>query len=328
MTYRSVEGEGGGVNRGFEQLSPMSLPPETQQLQKLQGDLKSLGFMAGELVKRVDSLGRQANILVTGPSASNKSVIIGILRHLIESSGFETEKMKEGKVSALAHPGGRDQQVEHVSQARVILWESTIVLPVRREDLDLYVEVQGSIWKRIDRLDEKMGSLEFAQLVGGAPPRTQRIEGREPDLILDTDAMTIQVEQSGWVTRQIEAGWRQSLTGTNIPLPSNEENTLLQSKLKSLSETGLGEHLTQEQIGYLAIRLIRESLKNLPDGRCAIYIPRINLILGERVTSKIPVERVQSLLEGEELFAVSDNPQSQRMGSLSQQNTWLIPKRV
>lgn len=297
------------------------------ELQKLSESLVSMGRMMGELMKKVDTLGRPATILITGPPASKKSTFVGIMRHLLESSGFNTEKVKDGKISELHKPGGAGEFKGPSPDTKVVLWETTIVLPKNMREVDLYIGLQGDVNTRVSRLTQKTGSMEFAQIAGGGPLMAIKSQTRNPDIIVNTDAITLEFEQGGGVARLIHEGWRQALAGTQIPVPTDEENQFLQEKMSVLRKVGLGQYLTPHQMAFLAIRLRPDATKKLPDGRDAVLMSRINLVIGESTTSKIPVEEIGPLGKEESFYAIASRPTGQTAADANRPQTWLTTKR-
>jgi hypothetical protein len=343
-------GEAGGGGGGpLERIEPLP-PNESPEVRKLRGGLEEAGFRLGEVVKRLGSLGRHANVLITGPSASKKSTILGVMRHLVESSGIQSEKMKEGKVSTLVNPKGSVLFEAAAHGTEVVFWESTTVTPPKAQDIDFYLEIQGSPGVRVNRLSEKTGSYEFALQVVETSQRGQKVPGREPDMVLDTDAIGIDMEHSGWVTRRLQDGWRKSLEGSGIPVPKDEENPALQSKIATLRKIGMDRQLSAGQVEFIAVRLRPESIIRLKDGRDAVYLPRISLIVGERFTQRIPIEAVEvadppptepadTTALGPDsymrfipptrhsFYAVSEKPTGLTLDAISTPNSWLTTKK-
>jgi hypothetical protein len=329
-------------------INPMT-SAETPQVKQLREGLIEAGYRLGEVVKRLDSLGRHANVLITGPSASKKSTILGVMRHLVESSGIQSEKMKEGKMSTLVNPKGGADFSGPAHGTEVIFWESTTVLPPKVQDIDFYLEIVGTPGVRADRLSQKTGSYEFAMQVVETSLKGQPVPGRVPDLVLDTDPVRLEMEHSGWVTRQLQEGWRKSLEGSGLPLPKDEENAALQAKIALLGKVGLDRHLSPDQVQFIAVRLRPESIMRLKDGRDAIYLPRINLIIGELFTQKVPIMPVDvkdppeatqeptNPLEASYLqfipptrhsfYAVSETPTGMCLDAISTPNSWLTTKK-
>jgi hypothetical protein len=315
---------------------------ESPELRKLGSDLVEVGFMLGETVKKIEKLGRPANILLSGPSASKKSTILGILRHLAESSGFQSEKAKEGKKSTLMNPKGTNDLLEPAEGTQIVFWESTTILPPRNGEIDFYLEIEGTPGARLSRLSEKTGSYEFALQVVETSTKGQRTEGVTPNMIVNTDPITLELEHSGWVTRKLQEGWRKSFEGSGIPAPTNEENTALQEKITLLKNIGLDKHLNPGQMEFIAVRLRPESIIALKDGRKAAYVPRINLIIGEKFTGNIPLKEIgvreppEATSDENTQFApgfmpttshtfyvISDGPSARKMADVSAPNSWV-----
>ncbi len=319
----------GDSHGGFDpKLAPEPKPLnlESEPMQRLREELHKAGYMFGELMKGVETLGRPANILVTGPSASKKSTIVGIMRFLAESCGFNTEKVKEGRMSTLIEPKGVEDYTAAATGTQIVLFEATKVLPKNIEQMDLYLEITGSVGARLMRLDEKTGSYEFAQQVVGASTKAERKEGRNPDLVINTDPVSIRFEHEGGILSFLREGLVKSLDGSGIKLPEDSENELLKKRLETLKILGLDRHMTAQQVHFLAVRLRQESVKTLEDGRAAVYMPRVTLILGERVTEKIPVEQIE-VLGPETRYAISKSDSGVKIESWHCPNTWLTEKR-
>ncbi len=322
---------------------------ESTETRRLREGLVEAGYRLGEVAKSLTRLGRPANVLITGPSGSKKSTVLGVMRHLVESSGFPSEKMKDGRVSTLVNPKGSVAYTAAGEGTAIIFWEATKTLPHGVGGIDFYLEIEGSPGARIERLSNKTGSYEFALQVVETSQRAERLKDREPDLVINTDPLKIEMEQGGWVTRALRDGWVKSLEGSGINVPTDEENTHLQSKVSMLRRLGLGGYLSASQIEFIAVRLRSESVIEIEGGREAVYLPRINLIIGERATGKIPLEPVNvdnppphkaEPSSGPEepylrhippsphaFYAISAGPSDTHLDSISRPNTWLTTKR-
>jgi hypothetical protein len=315
---------------------------ESPELRKLGSDLVEAGYLLGETVKKIEKLGRPANILITGPSASKKSTILGILRHLAESSGFKSEKAKEGKKSTLINPKGTNDLLTPAEGTQIVFWESTTILPQKKGEIDFFLEIEGTPGVRLSRLSEKTGSYEFAMQVVETSTKGQRPEGVTPNRTINTDPITLELEHSGWITRKLQEGWKKSFDGSDIPAPTAEENTALQEKITLLKNIGLDRHLNPGQIEFIAVRLRPESIITLKDGRKAAYVPRINLIIGEKFTGNIPLKEIDVTEPPEAtrdesrqfapgfmptthhtFYVVSEGPSRRKMGDISAPNSWV-----
>ncbi|MCX6695288.1 MAG: hypothetical protein NTU61_03230, partial [Candidatus Altiarchaeota archaeon] len=188
---------------GFEGLPPKELNPE---LMKLRADLNEVGRLIGEAILKQESLGRPLNVLFTGPPASKKSTLVAITRHLMESSGLKVEKVKDGRPSEIGYTNMQSEYSGPRKGTHVVVYETTTQLPKNMDEIDVYVELSGDPARRALRLADKTGSYEFAQIAVSGPQKAQRSPVRQPDIVVNTDSITIQMEQDGLVTRFIQEG--------------------------------------------------------------------------------------------------------------------------
>ncbi|MCX6694988.1 MAG: hypothetical protein NTU61_01665, partial [Candidatus Altiarchaeota archaeon] len=149
----------------------------------------------------------------------------------------------------------------------------------------------------------------------------QRSPVRQPDIVVNTDPITIQMEQDGVVTRFIQEGYFKAVENTRLRIPPDEQNLLLQQKIQAIREVGLDKHLTPEQTKFLATRLRQEAIQQ-SEGETSISINRINLILGENVTQKIRVEPIF----GTNHYVISDDS-PQTLADPTHPTAWLTKRR-
>jgi len=312
----------------------LDIGQQSDPLKVLEASIEEIGFKLGRIVSRyiqTEPKENHINVLITGPPASKKSTFIGLMRHLIESSGLHVEKIKDGdpEHSNSATPAEYTGAKPDI-KADAVLWESTTILPRDMSQMDLYIELSGSTSARRNRLDNKTGSWELAMAVSGAATEALRNSARKPDLIMNTDAITIDFEQEGGTMRPLERGYRRGIEGSGISFPTSSENDKLLFRKNVLREIGLGDFLTEGQIEFLSMRLRHEGILRLPDGRPAISMRLMNVIIGENRTKKIPVMRVETpreikenLPSVQESFKISKGRSDQNASEITSPNAWL-----
>lgn len=270
---------------------PVDIKGMKSPIEKLEQDLEVMGYMVAQAVGRQKKEGNPLTILFTGPPAAKKSTFTGIFRHLIESSGFTLDKVKDGMLTEV----GEDlNKVEYDlgRRSQVALWETTVVLPPA-ESVGLHIELQGSVSARVSRLAEKTGSYEFAQIAVSGHEQPKRYEWKKPDLTVDTDAITIAYEQGGRLTESIRKGWVRGLGEHGIALETPEMHNIYEYKRQVLRKIGFDGFLSESQMEFVAMRLRQDAIRSSVDGRAEVLASRVNHILGETVTGKIPLKPAQ-----------------------------------
>lgn len=316
--------------RGFRENAPPAMgegikpnyPTRQEQERVLAKKLAEAGRLVGEKTAQSLEKNKPALILVSGPPASKKSTVVGILRHLLEASGLDVDKVKDGSLADLGVDVNSEKYVLAKSRADAVIWETTINMPPPEKEVDAYIELQGDPVQRMMRLSDKTGSLELAQSTCGTIQKPQRHPERKPDLEINTDAANIRMEHEGEITRWLEEGYSQGVKDTRIKYPSEKSRRFLAEKTKVVEDTGLLMYLSKSQVELLAIRLRQDAIREFPGEVVGFMASRINLILGEKTTQKIPVREFGK--EGDEtLYLVGGEKTGKTMDAVRRPDEWI-----
>lgn len=168
--------------------------------------LVTLGYRVAEAILKNKDLRAPVNILFLGPAGSRKSSSIAQIKTIMEDLGLSVEVFKTESHSSLGPALSFENLDREYPDADAIIVESTVELPRGQERIDLYVRFEGDLFNRQERLTEKTGSLEFAQIATSAGVEILGYRDKEPDMLINTDFISLEFERSGGLRKYLEIG--------------------------------------------------------------------------------------------------------------------------
>ncbi|MCF7916459.1 MAG: HAD-IIB family hydrolase, partial [Candidatus Omnitrophica bacterium] len=178
------------------------LKAEKDWLQSLK--IVFLGYKISRTVRKAKNLGRPANVLFAGLPGSLKSTIIKIVEKILQQFDVNTGMVDETKL--LFGQEFSFKAFDNADNDRDIIFvEMVTKLPQDKDILDLYVELEGNLYIRQERIVIGSGSMEYAQARTSIPHISKYCD-KKPDLTLKTDFLDIDFINSGKLKNLLEQG--------------------------------------------------------------------------------------------------------------------------
>jgi len=154
------------------------------------------------------NISRPLHILFTGPSASKKTNLAEVLVKILAENNITSVLVKYDDIAwnSTERTGDIDRKYNN---KKVVIIEGTTRIPRDFENIDFYIRLEGSLYKRLDWAMLETGSYELAQIIVGglAEEHEPKYRDRKPDIILNTDFIDTHFINSGRLYREIKGGF-------------------------------------------------------------------------------------------------------------------------
>jgi hypothetical protein len=167
---------------------PVEPKPLTLLPQEVSGKVVTMGSMIAEAALKSKTLNRPANVLVVGAPGSLKSEFIYTAAEYLKKAGYSTATVDQAKLKPEDKLSFKVFD-EANKGANVVFFEMVTAGPSDFNLMDLYIRLEGSLFRRQERIEHESGSYEWAQIRTSIRDESLFRPPGNPDLLMNTDTV-------------------------------------------------------------------------------------------------------------------------------------------
>ncbi|MFA4991489.1 MAG: glycosyltransferase [Candidatus Omnitrophota bacterium] len=196
-----------------------ALSPDQADAAKL---LTDLGRLVADSTKKKKDLGRPVNIMIAGSPGSLKSTISKAIKEILEENNIKTGFVDTGAI-VFGDISFEAFDNKHADKNAIIV-EVVNSVPPDYEKVDLLIRTNGNLGVRQDRIMHGSKSYQYAQERTEVEARTNIYRDRPPDIIINTDPMSIPFLEAGHHKYFIKQGFNGAPINIEYFLQKNQKS--------------------------------------------------------------------------------------------------------